>query len=95
MATKTWTAALFAVAFSMAWLWGVLTVPSFLRSTLVFQLGYLIPQAAIVLLPSGAIAAITLALSKNSITAMKVWWALAILIAAILTIGALQVARHL
>jgi heme/copper-type cytochrome/quinol oxidase subunit 3 len=93
MSIKLWAAMLFAATFSVSWFLGVLTVPRFSQSALLFQLGHIIAQAAIVLFPSGTIAAIMLGRSKNSVTAMKTWWVLSLLIAAVLTIGALQVAQ--
>lgn len=93
MSMKFWGLALCAATCFIAWFWGMLIVPHFAQAPLTFQIGYLVPQAAVVLLPSGAVAAITLAVSKNSLAAMKTWWALAILIAAVLTVGAFQVSR--
>jgi len=93
MSMKAWAAALCTIAISAAWIWGMLTDPQFVQTSLMFQFGYVIPSAAIVLLPSGIVAAITNAVTKNSGTAMKTWWALSILIIAFQTVGALNVVR--
>ena len=79
MSMKAWAATLFAATFSIAWLWGVHIVPSFVGYAVTLQISFL---TSIVLFPS-----------RNSVTAMKTWWALSIIMSAVLAVGLIQAAR--